>query len=281
MLSCGRCERPMCVDCAVETPVGMRCRECAGLPTGARAIVSRMAPRRANIVTMALIMVNVVMFVLQELTRTRVVGGGGGLSGGVTQWGWIYGPSVDDGEWYRMVTGAFLHGSILHIVLNMFVLWQLGTVLEMSIGSVRFGLVYLVALVWGSAGALIASPLTPTVGASGGVFGLFSALLILQWRIRGSVSGDLGMWLLLNLVITFTVPGISAGGHVGGLLGGAVAVIVLMAVGRGLRSPRVSGAAVIALLALVAVGFAVGIAAASSEGFGVASVTTGLSAVLG
>ncbi len=281
MLSCGRCERPMCVDCAVETPVGMRCRECAGLPTGARAIVSRMAPRRANIVTMALIVVNIVMFVLQEITRTRVVGGGGGLSGGVTQWGWIYGPSVDDGEWYRIVTGAFLHGSILHIVLNMFVLWQLGTVLEMSIGSARFGLVYLVALVWGSAGALIASPLTPTVGASGGVFGLFSALLILQWRIQGSVSGDLGMWLLLNLVITFTVPGISAGGHIGGLLGGAAAVVVLMAVGRGLRSPRVSGAAVIALLGLVVLGFAVGIAAASSGGFGVASLPTGLSAVLG
>ncbi len=227
--------------------------------------------------TMTLIVVNVVMFVLQEVTRAP----GSGLRGGVTEWGWIFGPAVADGEWYRIITGAFLHGSILHIVLNMFVLWQLGTILETSIGSGRFGLIYLVSVVWGSAGALISDPLVPTVGASGGVFGLFSALVILQWRMRGSVSPDLAVWMLLNLVITFGVPGISVGGHVGGLLGGGVATFVLLALGRGTVAGRVRGAAVAATLGLAVLGVVIGISAASNDGFGLASVTMGLAHILG
>ncbi len=277
MLSCGRCDRPMCVNCAVETPVGMRCRECAGAPRGMRAVAQRLTPRRANAFTMALIVANVVMFILQEVTRTP---GAGGLRGGVTEWGWIYGPWVSDGEWYRIITGAFLHGSILHIVLNMFVLWQLGTILETSIGSIRFGLIYLVSVVWGSAGALIADPLVPTVGASGGVFGLFAALVILQWRLQGSVSPDLGLFLVLNLVMTFTVPGISVGGHVGGLASGGVAVLVLLALGGGtLQAPRIRASAVAGAIVLVVIGFAVGIAASHATLFGdtsAAMVLTGL-----
>lgn len=263
----------MCIECAVETPVGMRCRECAGVPTGARAVAQRMTPKRANVVTMALIVINIALFVIQELTRNP----GSGLSGGLSGWGWIYGPSVADGEWYRIVTGAFLHGSILHVVLNMFVLWQLGTVLETSIGSLRFGLIYAVSIVWGSAGALIASPLSPTVGASGGVFGLFAALLLLQWRLQGTVAPELGLWLVLNLVITFAVPGISIGGHLGGIAGGAVAVLALMATGRqSIRAPRVPAVAIGLIVGLVVVGYVVGIAAASSDGFGTASAMMGI-----
>lgn len=269
----------MCTDCAVETAVGMRCRECAGVPSGARAVVHRLAPRRTNALTMGLIVANVVMFVLQEVTRTR--GAGGGLRGGVTEWGWIYGPWVADGEWYRIITGAFLHGSMLHIFLNMFVLWQLGTILETSIGSIRFGLIYFVSVIWGSAGALVADPLVPTVGASGGVFGLFAALLILQWRMRGSVSADLGLFLVLNLVITFTVPGISVGGHVGGLVGGGLAVLVLLATSGGtLQALRIRAAAVMSAVALMVIGFAIGIASAETTGFGVASAAAGLLSAL-
>ncbi len=264
----------MCIDCAVETPVGMRCRECAGVPSGARAVVQRLAPRRTNALTMGLIVANVVMFLLQEATRTRGVGG---LRGGVTEWGWIYGPWVADGEWYRIITGAFLHGSILHIVLNMFVLWQLGTIIETSIGSIRFGLIYFVSVIWGSAGALVADPLIPTVGASGGVFGLFAALLILQWRMQGAISPDLGLFLILNLVITFTVPGISVGGHVGGLVGGGLAVLVLLAASGGtLQGLRIRAAAVVGAVALMVVGVAIGIAAAETTGFGIASAAVGL-----
>ena len=140
----------------------------------------------------------------------------------------------DGGEWWRVFTAGFLHGDLIHLALNMFVLYILGQVLEPGIGTARFVAVYLVSLIAGSAGALLLSePSSFTVGASGAVYGLFIATIIVAYR-RGmnQVVTQLGFWLVLNLVITFSVPNISAGGHLGGLVGGALAALLVMGAER-------------------------------------------------
>ncbi len=144
------------------------------------------------------------------------------------------GPAVADGEWYRMITGGFLHASVIHVAFNMYLLWILGSALERYAGPGRFLAIYFTAILWGSAGALVMSPNALTVGASGGVFGLMAALYLLE-RQRGValLGSTVGMLLLLNLVITFVIPGISVGGHVGGIVGGAAAGFVLSGYGRG------------------------------------------------
>jgi len=163
---------------------------------------------------------------------------GVGLSGvsgsSLVRDGAVYGPAVADGEWYRMITGGFLHASVIHVAFNMYLLWILGSALERYAGPGRFLAIYFTAILWGSAGALVMSPNALTVGASGGVFGLMAALYLLE-RQRGValLGSTVGMLLLLNLVITFVIPGISVGGHVGGIVGGAAAGFVLSGYGRG------------------------------------------------
>lgn len=128
------------------------------------------------------------------------------------------------GEWYRVVTSGFYHYGILHLAFNMFMLYQLGRLLEPLVGRIRFVLLYVAALLGGSAGVLLLTPNALTAGASGAVFGLLGAAAIAQYQ-RGinPLSTSLGTVLMLNLLITFWLPNISIGGHVGGLLAGAAA----------------------------------------------------------
>ena len=129
-------------------------------------------------------------------------------------------------EWYRLVSSGFLHFGFLHIALNMFLLFQLGQMLEPLIGRVRFALVYFAALLGGSAGVMLLNQnvFEQHGGASGAVFGLMgaAAVLLLQRGIN-PLSTGLGMTLILNLVITFSIPGVSIGGHIGGVVAGALA----------------------------------------------------------
>ena len=129
---------------------------------------------------------------------------------------------VDEGEWWRLVTSAFLHAGLLHIAFNMFLAWMLGNQLEHLQGPVRFIGLYTGALAAGSLGVMLISPTTLTVGASGAVFGLMGATVVHQYR-RGinPWSSGIGTLVVVNLLFTFGRPGISIGGHVGGLLGGA------------------------------------------------------------
>ena len=123
-------------------------------------------------------------------------------------------------EYYRLVSSGFLHYGIFHIGMNMLLLFQLGQLLEPAIGRVRFGLLYFSSLLAGSFGALLLQPNGLTGGASGAVFGLMAAAAIgLHRRGVNVFKTGIGTTLVLNLVITFTIPGISVGGHLGGAIG--------------------------------------------------------------
>lgn len=129
---------------------------------------------------------------------------------------------VSTGYWWQVITSAFTHVAPLHIGLNMLALYFLGPPLEQVLGRARFLAVYFGAAITGSAGVMLFSnPNTPTLGASGAIFGLMGALVIIALKIKGDVRSIL-MWLGLNLVLTFSVSGISWQGHVGGLIGGAL-----------------------------------------------------------
>jgi membrane associated rhomboid family serine protease len=198
------------------TPVGMRCPECSRQKTQVRTAATI---RRDPQLTYALIAINVIAFLAMS------AGGGGfdGRGGTVYGNGALFGPLVADGEWWRVVTSGFLHAGILHLAFNMYFLYFLGTLLEPEIGKLRFAAIYFVSLLGGSFGALLISPNAVTVGASGAVFGLMGAA-ILAMRARGidPMQSGLGITLLLNLGITFLIPNISIGGHIGGLVAGGI-----------------------------------------------------------
>ena len=141
-----------------------------------------------------------------------------------------------------MLTAGFLHAGFFHLLFNMFSLWILGALLEPAIGQLRFALIFFVSVLAGSFGALLVEPNALTVGASGGIFGLMGAAVVVM-RNRGinPMESGLGLWIGLNLLITFTVPGISIGGHIGGLIGGALAALVLFDLPDMLRVPPVGG----------------------------------------
>jgi rhomboid protease GluP len=174
--------------------------------------------------TNILIAINVVAYVW--LTST------GGLSSdrALVDHGALYGVAVlQNGEWWRIVTGAFLHGSIAHIALNMFALYQVGNIVEEIYGKVRFALIYAVALVGSGLAVVFISPNQPTVGASGAIFGLFGALVAVGLRMGPQGRGLIGQVLpviIINLVFTFAIPNISASGHIGGLITGFLAGLV-------------------------------------------------------
>jgi len=191
------------------------------------------------VVTKALIAVNAGIYLVQ-------LGMGAGLS---ADSGWIfvhgaliangsYGVNgapagVANGEWWRLITAAFLHYGPLHLAMNMLVLWFVGGPIESAIGRLQYLLLYLVSGLAGSAGALLVSPNSITVGASGAIFGLFGALAVLEYQHTGVLIGGPAFTLIaLNLVITFLLPGISWGGHVGGLIGGALGMLALSRLGR-------------------------------------------------
>ena len=244
-------------------PVGIRCPDHAS--TTGRAAAPKQAARRAAatvsrrgpIVTQALIGINVGIYLLQLLM-------GAGLS---ARAGWIYehgvlvSSAIDSsgqvvgvaqGDWWRLVTAMFLHYGPLHLGMNMLVLWFIGPPLEDYFGHGRYALVYLVSGLAGSAGALIWSPNALTVGASGAIWGIMGAALVLEAR-RTYVFGGQAMGLVvLNLAFTFLIPGISIGGHIGGLIGGALCALAFSSFRRSPALATVSIAAVGVLSVAVA-----------------------------
>jgi membrane associated rhomboid family serine protease len=228
-LSCSECGRAVCADCATFAPVGIRCPEHAGVrrsPTTRlkprpvrRAPGTALATNRAP-VTYTIIAVNLAVYLL-------TVAQGGGLSapgGSLFERMVLYGPFVAHGDWWRLVTTMFLHASVLHIAFNMFALWVIGRPVEQYLGTARYIGLYFVSGLAGSAGALIQTP-GVTVGASGAIFGILGAMLIIEWQITGSLAGQAASLIAINLVISFAIPGISWGGHVGGLIGGILVML--------------------------------------------------------
>jgi membrane associated rhomboid family serine protease len=270
-VSCSNCGRPICPDCMTATPVGMRCPECSRQRTPVRTMRNVYAEPTA---TYVLIAINVLAWLGAWISGgdnssvyidLGTIGHGQVLEG--TQVSQI---GIADGEYWRLVTGAFLHdpNNPLHILFNMYLLYLLGRMLEPALGHVRFVALYFASLLAGSFGALVAAPDELTVGASGAVFGLMAAAFVLQ-RARGidPWRSGIGPLIIFNLALPFVFPGlnISIGGHVGGLIGGALAAIAidrLAVVRRGDLLP------VLACVAIALVSVVGAVAVADGSGIG-------------
>jgi membrane associated rhomboid family serine protease len=254
-VSCSNCGRAICPDCMTPSPVGMRCPECAPGPSRVQKAAARSGVRDDTPVLTYVIMGICAALALGALSAGTNVGGGGFRASPLTADGALFGPAVADGEVWRLVTSGFLHSGLLHLAFNMFILWQLGTMLEPAIGRLRFALIYFVSMLCGSFGALLLSPNAFTVGASGAVFGLMSAAVVIM-RHRGidPMASGLPFWIGLNLLITFAVPGISIGGHLGGLAGGAIVALLMFELPSAVRGlPRQVPTLLAAALGLVAI----------------------------
>ena len=244
-VSCSSCGRPICPDCMTPTPVGMRCPECARQRTKVRTAGSL---QREPTLTYALIGLNVLVALATLVGGAGAAQGGGGSlidAGAVSRF------TVAAGEIWRLLTAGFLHAGLFHLFFNMFALYVLGGMLEPAIGRLRFALIYVVSLLAGSFGALLLQPTGQTVGASGAVFGIFGAVAVLEQQRVIAGAGALGI-IFVNLIITFVIPGISIGGHLGGLAGGALGTLALSRFGRGHAAYGRLG--VLGIVALVAVG---------------------------
>lgn len=262
-VACSRCARPICPDCMISTPVGMRCPECARQRTQVRSVSLGGFGGGAEPATYVLIALSALAFVAE------LVGGGGAVStgagGSLIQDGGLNAVAVDvQGEWWRIITGGFLHAGAFHLLLNMFALYILGSLLEPAVGTPRFVGIYFVSLLAGACGALVLDPGQLTVGASGAIFGLMSAAFVMARR-RGveGLASQIGLYVLINLVFTISVPNISIGGHVGGLIGGAVAALVVAWFER-TRMPNKLAAEIAAMIALAGLAFAGALAAAAA-----------------
>ncbi len=209
------------------------------------------SPAAEPSLTYVLIGVNVAAFLATVLSGGPLFGRV--LGSPIAEEGALVGWAVADGEVWRLVTSGFLHAGFAHLFLNMFVLYILGGLLEPAVGRLRFGLIYFVSLVTGSFGALLLTPDSFTVGASGAVFGLMGAAFVVM-RARGvnPMESGIGVLILLNLGITFLIPGISIGGHLGGLIGGGLAALLLFDVRERVRLSGAVAAALVATLGVLA-----------------------------
>ncbi len=268
-VSCQRCNRPICPSCMVQASVGFHCPECA--QRGAQQVVTPDSLTKRPIVTIVLIAVNVVAFVAQVATSTSTANllNSSNLSGGVSEQGWLVATGdavrgagfewvptvgVAAGEWWRIVTSGFLHGGLIHLAMNMVVLWIIGSQLEPALGRARYLALYVTGLVAGAFGVLLISPQSVTVGASGAVFALFGAAFAFQ-RSRGinPMTSGLGGLLVLNLVISF-LPGISFGGHLGGFVGGLLAGWLIFDLDKRIKSAWAGVAACAAITVVLFAG---------------------------
>ena len=234
-VSCSNCGRPICPECMTSTSVGMRCPECAGRTTTVRKI----AAARGDEPMLTYILIGIIVLVQLGAMASGASATGSSFGGSeLIADGAVSRGTIADGEYWRLITSGFLHAGFLHLAFNAFALYVLGSLLEPAIGRLRFGTIYFVSLLAGSFGALLFEPRGLTVGASGAIFGLMGAAVVVM-RNRGinPMESGLGLWLGINLVFTFAIPGISIGGHLGGLIGGALAAFVMFDLRDRLRMP--------------------------------------------
>jgi membrane associated rhomboid family serine protease len=261
-VACSNCGRPICPDCMTSTPVGMRCPECARDRTRVKTGVALSS--ETPTLTYILIGINVAVALGGFLSGANTTGGGIGGStllndGSVSRF------AIEQGEYWRLITAGFLHAGLLHLAFNMFSLWVLGGILEPAVGRWRFGLIYFVSLLAGSFGALLLEPNAPTVGASGAIFGLMGAAIVVMRKSGiNPLESGLGLWLGLNLLFTFTATNISIGGHIGGLIGGAVAAVLLFELPGRLRAPQALATALTVGLGALAVAGAIAVSSSAS-----------------
>ncbi len=288
-LSCSECGRPICTECMTMAPVGIRCPEHSGRAQGVQRVtrgVQRAAFEGVGAkVTRALIGLNVAVYIAELAQGSGVNANHGSIyqDGALIASGAKFGDTlvpapkgfqipdqlavgVAHGDWWRLITAAFLHYGPFHLLMNMVALYWFGSLLEQRIGSGRYLLLYLVSGLAGSAGALVLDPTTPTVGASGAIFGILGAGLVLE-RQRDYVFGGSALGIIvINLVFTFSIANISVGGHIGGLIGGAAATLGLSRFGRG--HVAYGRAGLVGVVTLVVVGVAsIGVAYWKAKGY--------------
>jgi membrane associated rhomboid family serine protease len=244
------------------TPVGMRCPECARERTKVKTLRS---PPSVPSVTQTLILLNVIAFIVETAAGAPIGGGGGGT---IWNHGVLFGPAITGhnpaafagpytgtDQYWRLVSSGFLHDGILHILFNMVFLYIMGPMLEPAIGRLNFAAVYFASLLAGSFGALLFQPDTPTVGASTACFGVLGALIVVA-RDRGIPiwQSGLGVTLLINVIFSLTIADISLGGHLGGLVGGAICGVLIVELSERRRQPAVAlaGCALVAVLSVIA-----------------------------
>ena len=254
-IRCTRCERPICPDCMRSASVGFQCPECvaAGAATvrQPRTTFGGRVTGDTSRVSITIIVLNVAVFVLGLAAGERGLQVRFGNIGGAPE---VFG--VADGEYYRLLTAAFLHGGVFHLLMNMLALAQLGPVLEAALGRVRFVGLYVLSALGGSVlSYLLSDPRQLGVGASGAIFGLFGAYYVVVRRMGGE-TGSIVALLAINLVINFSVPIIDWRAHLGGLVTGAVIAAAFAYTPRGRQRDRLHAlacAAVGVLLVLAVV----------------------------
>ncbi|MEV4167873.1 rhomboid family intramembrane serine protease [Nonomuraea sp. NPDC049709] len=211
---CQRCERPICPDCMRDAAVGFQCPECVAEGNkGIRQARSTFGGNvvRTPIVTYAILVINVLVFGGQYLSDA--------ITGQLAMW--PAGVALGD-QYYRLISAAFVHGGVFHILFNCWALYVVGPYLERAFGHVRYTALYLISALGGSVLGLWLDPLTqPTVGASGAIFGLFGAVFVVGRKLNLDVRG-IAVLIVINLAITFLVSGISWTGHIGGLITGSL-----------------------------------------------------------
>ena len=218
----------------MQAAVGSHCLDCA---KASRPDVQTRArywnARQHTLVTYVIMAVNLAVFGYTTVSDPSSLGGGGGITKAQFDLGlnefFLTGGRH---EWYRLVTAGFLHFGVIHLAFNMLMLYQLGQLLERPLGRAKFALLYAASLLGGSFGVLILSDQQSGIhgGASGAVFGLMAAAAIgLQRQGVNVMSTGLGTTLLINIVLTFSIRGISIGGHVGGAIAGAICGFVMLA----------------------------------------------------
>jgi membrane associated rhomboid family serine protease len=205
--------------------------------------------------TVVLIALNVLFYALQARSSDIVVLIDSGTTGGTLpvqgsvdgDFG-LWAPAVASGEWWRLLSSGFLHAGVLHLGSNMLALFFLGRALEPALGTLRVGLIYFVSMAAGSLGVIVLEPDALAIGASGAIFGLMGGFVIIA-RARGIsiMQSGIGPIILLNLALTFTIPGISKGGHIGGLIGGAAIAGILVEIDKRRRFARGNTAPIIAV----------------------------------
>ncbi|WP_445167890.1 rhomboid family intramembrane serine protease [Mycolicibacterium sp. Dal123E01] len=238
-VSCARCQRPVCPECMRSAAVGHQCVDCVAhstqdvrpIRTAARGVGRAGQP----LITYGLIAVNVVMYVVQMTSKP--------LERELVLWA----PGVAGGEFYRLITSAFMHYGILHLLFNMWALYVIGPPLEAWLGRLRFGGLYGLSALGGSVLVYLLAPIgAATAGASGAIFGLFGATLVLAKRLNFDMKWLVAI-IVANLVLTFTVPSISWQGHIGGLITGSLIAAVFAYAPRERRN-LVQGGACAAVL---------------------------------
>jgi membrane associated rhomboid family serine protease len=258
-LACTRCGRPSCAECLRPAAVGQHCVDC--LRTDQRGVApvrtvsgAAAARRSAPYVTYALIAINVVIYAITAAQSKNLMDNQLGSALFVD---WVlWAPAVADGEWWRVLGSGFLHYGPIHLALNMFALYVVGRDAELVLGRLRYLAVYSVSLLGGSAGVMLFSQNSMTAGASGAVYGLFGAITIILLRLRQNPNQML-IIIGINVFISFSLPGISLWGHLGGLAAGTLATLGILFLPAWLRvktpqAARVVGWAAVALVAVAA-----------------------------